>query len=60
MNDRIIETIIGTNEKKKNAVESLIGIFNTPIAKRKGITFSASECREWADELKIFLKNNSI
>jgi len=56
----LINTLFGVNEKEKNAVESLIGILRTPIAKRRGINFSASECREWANELERFLKNNSI
>lgn len=57
MTDEITNVILGVDEKEKNAVESLLSIFKTPIAKRRGINFSASECREWADELEIYLSN---
>lgn len=55
MTDEITNVILGVDEKEKNAVESLLSIFKTPIAKRRGINFSASECREWADELERYL-----
>ena len=40
-----------------DAIVSLIGIFTTPIAKRKGVTLSAEECEIWAEELKKSVKN---
>ena len=37
-------------------ISSLIGIFNTPIAKRKGASFTASDCQEWTEYLNLVLK----
>ena len=39
-----------------NALESLIGILSTPIAKRKGVTISAEDCKIWVEELGKDLK----
>lgn len=44
--------------EEKNAVESLIQILRSPIAKRKGIIMSAEDCEEWAKELENYLKGN--
>ena len=33
-------------------VDSMIAILTTPIAKRKGVTISAEDCKIWAEELK--------
>lgn len=44
--------------KERNAVEALIGILRTPIAKSKGWYFDEYECSAWADELEEFLKHN--
>ena len=34
-----------------DTLESLIGMLTTPIAKRKGVTISAEDCKIWAEEL---------
>ena len=45
-----------------NVVEQLIGVLNSPIAQRKGWTFSAEECKIWTIELSAFLNkiNNPV
>jgi hypothetical protein len=45
-----------------NPVEQLIGVLNSPIAQRKGWTFSAEECKIWTIELQAYLHkvNNPI
>ena len=50
-----ITSIIEGDDKELNAVESRINILTCPIAKRKGIMFSAEECAEWSKDLKQFL-----
>lgn len=52
-----LDAIIEGNDKELNAVESLIQILNSPIAKRKGITMTPETCAEWSNELKNFLKH---
>lgn len=37
-----------------NALESLIAILTTPVARRKGVTISAEDCKVWAEELKKY------
>lgn len=39
-----------------NALESLIGILSSPIAKRKGVTISAEDCKILVEELGNDLK----
>jgi hypothetical protein len=39
-----------------DALRSIIGILETPIAKRKGVTISAEDCAIWVEELKKVLK----
>ena len=34
-----------------NALESLIAVLSTPVAKRKGVTISAEDCKVWAEAL---------
>lgn len=34
-----------------NAIESMIVILTTPIAKRNGVTISAEDCKVWAEEI---------
>lgn len=34
-----------------NAIESMLATLTTPIAKRKGITISAEDCKVWAEEI---------
>ena len=48
----------GPKPEKKNVIESLIGVLRSPIADRKGWSFSAEECRIWAEELEKYLKEN--
>jgi len=56
--DEELYKVIGPKPKKKNTVESLIGILRSPIADRKGWTFSAEECKLWAEELEKYLNND--
>lgn len=44
-------------EKTTNVVEQLIGVLNTPIAQRKGVTISPEDCKIWVTELQYFLYN---
>ena len=37
-----------------NALESLIGVLSTPVAKRQGVTISAEDCKIWVEELKKY------
>ena len=41
--------------EERNAVEMMINILTTPIAKRKGVFISADDCKIWVDELEKFL-----
>lgn len=54
-----LDAIIEGDSRELNVVESLIGILNTPIAKRKGIIMTPDMCAEWSNELKNFLKTNN-
>jgi hypothetical protein len=40
--------------KIMNALESLIEVLSTPVAKRKGVTISAEECKIWVEELNKY------
>ena len=44
------------NEEKLNAVQSLIGELNSPIAQRQGYSISAEDCKIWVEELTKFLE----
>lgn len=44
------------NEEKLNAVQSLIGVLNSPIAQRQGYSISAEDCKIWVEELTKFLE----
>ena len=37
-----------------NALESLIAVLSTPVAKRKGVTISAEDCKVWVEELEKY------
>jgi len=37
-----------------NALQSLIAILSTPVAKRQGVTISAEDCKIWVEELKKY------
>jgi hypothetical protein len=37
-----------------NALESLIAVLSTPVAKRQGVTISADDCKIWVEELKKY------
>ena len=50
-----LNAIIEGDSRELNAVESLIQILNSPIAKRKGIIMTREDCAEWSNELKKFL-----
>lgn len=34
-----------------NAIDSLMAVMTTPVAKRNGITISAEDCKVWAEEI---------
>jgi hypothetical protein len=34
-----------------NAIDSLMVVMTTPVAKRNGITISAEDCKVWAEEI---------
>ena len=51
-----LSSILEGDDKKLNAVESLILILRSPIAKRKGVIMNAEECEAWAEELENYLK----
>lgn len=53
-----LSSILEGEGEEKNAVESLIQIFRSPIAKRKGVIISAGDCEEWAKELENYLKTH--
>lgn len=37
-----------------NALESMIAILTTPVAKRQGVTISAEDSKVWAEELRKY------
>lgn len=37
-----------------NALESLIAVLSTPVAKRQGVTISAEDCKVWVEELRSY------
>ena len=37
-----------------NALESLIAVLSTPVAKRQGVTISAEDCKVWVEELRKY------
>jgi hypothetical protein len=37
-----------------NALESMIAILTTPVARRQGVTISAEDCKVWAEELRKY------
>lgn len=37
-----------------NALESLIAVLSTPVAKRQGVTISAEDCKIWVEELEKY------
>ena len=37
-----------------NALESMIAILTTPVARRKGVTISADDSKVWAEELRKY------
>ena len=56
--DEFEDILLGTNERELNSIESLIKIFSSPIAKRKGVMISKEDCELWIEELKEL--NNKI
>ena len=51
-----LPSIIESEDKELNAVESLIEIMRSPIAKRKGVNISPEDCKIWVEELENYLK----
>jgi hypothetical protein len=37
-----------------NALESLIAVLSTPVAKRQGVTISSEDCKVWVEELRKY------
>ena len=37
-----------------NALESMIAILTSPVARRKGVTISVEDCEVWAEELRKY------
>jgi len=37
-----------------NALESLIAVLSTPVAKRQGVTIPAEDCKIWVEELRKY------
>ena len=51
------EILLGGSERERNVVEQMILYLTTPIAKRKGVSFTPEECKIWAEEFEIYLGN---
>ena len=47
-------------ERCTTPVWAMINLLSTPIAKRKGVTISAEDCREWTKDLKTECKKYNI
>jgi len=45
-------------EEKLNTIQSLIGVLNSPIAQRKGVTISPEHCKIWVEELSKFMQES--
>ena len=45
-------------EEKINTIQSLIGVLNSPIAQRKGVTMSPEHCKIWVEELTKFMQEH--
>ena len=37
-----------------NALDSMIAILTSPVARRNGVTMSAEDCEVWAEELRKY------
>ena len=37
-----------------NALESLIAVLSTPVARRQGVTISSEDCKVWVEELRKY------
>ena len=35
-----------------NAIDSIIAVLTTPVARRNGMMFSAEDCKVWAEEIE--------
>ena len=46
-------------KEKLNTIQSLIGVLNSPIAQRKGVTISPEHCKIWVEELSKFMQEYS-
>ena len=44
----------GKRQTTMNALESMIAILTTPVARRQGVTISAEDCKVWAEELRNY------
>lgn len=42
-------------EENTNVICSMIKLLTTPMAKRKGVSISADDCKVWAEELQNYL-----
>lgn len=43
-------------EGKLNTIQALIGVLNSPIAQRKGVSISPEHCKIWVEELSKFMQ----
>ena len=46
-------------KEKLNTIQSLIGVLNSPIAQRKGVTISPEHCKIWVEVLSKFMQEYS-
>ena len=56
----MIKYVYAMKERCATPVWAMINMLNTPIAKRKGVTISAEDCREWTKDLKAECKKYNI
>ena len=43
------------DDENTNVIRSIIKLLTTPMAKRKGVSISADDCKVWAEELQNYL-----
>ena len=56
----MIKYVYAMKERCATPVWAMINMLNTPIAKRKGVTISAEDCREWIKDLKAECEKYNI
>ena len=53
-------SLYAPKERCATPVWAMINLLSTPIAKRKGVTISAEDCREWTKDLKAECEKYNI